>query len=75
MLKVFFIPFFKVCNGLTTNKNKIMNSLKTLSLSFVLTLFFSCYNTAQVNTKQQAVIDAKPVEVPIQKGKARAYFC
>jgi len=29
---------------------------------------------AQVNPKQQAVIDAEPVVVPIKNGKSRAYF-
>ncbi|GAA4236635.1 peptide-methionine (S)-S-oxide reductase MsrA [Postechiella marina] len=40
----------------------------------IFTLLFSCQNTAQVNTKQQAVINADPVTVPIKNGKARAYF-
>lgn len=47
---------------------------KTLTL-FVITLLLSCNNTAQnSNEKQQAVIDADPVVVPIKNGKARAYF-
>lgn len=37
-------------------------------------LLFSCHNSAQVNPEQQAVINAKPVEVSSQNGKARAYF-
>lgn len=37
-------------------------------------LLFSCQNNAQSTKKQQAVINADPVEVPIKKGKARAYF-
>ena len=37
-------------------------------------LLFSCRNSAQVNPEQQAVINAKPVQVPLQNGKARAYF-
>lgn len=41
---------------------------------FIIALLFSCENTAQVNSKQQAVINAKPVEVPLKDGKARAYF-
>lgn len=41
---------------------------------FILALLFSCQNTAQVNSKQQAVINAEPVEVPLKNGKARAYF-
>ena len=44
------------------------------SFTLILALLFSCQNTAQINTKQQAVIDADPVIVPIKNGKARAYF-
>lgn len=44
--------------------------LSILTISFL----FSCHNQAQVNPKQQAVINADPVEVPLQDGKARAYF-
>jgi len=48
--------------------------MKNLLFTFTLALLFSCSNTAQVNPKQQAVIDADPVVVPIKDGKARAYF-
>jgi peptide-methionine (S)-S-oxide reductase len=40
----------------------------------VITLLFSCQNTAQISKEQQAVINAKPIEVPLENGKARAYF-
>jgi len=40
----------------------------------VITLLFSCQNTAQVNSDQQAVINAEPVVVPLENGLARAYF-
>jgi peptide-methionine (S)-S-oxide reductase len=40
----------------------------------VFAILLSCQNSAQVNTKQQKIIDAKPVVVPIENGKARAYF-
>ena len=47
---------------------------KYLSL-LVIAVLFSCNNSAQnINKKQQAVIDADPVVVPIKNGKARAYF-
>ncbi|WP_299113240.1 peptide-methionine (S)-S-oxide reductase MsrA [uncultured Winogradskyella sp.] len=47
---------------------------KYLSL-IVIAVLFSCNNSAQnINKKQQAVIDADPVVVPIKNGKARAYF-
>ncbi|TCK67311.1 peptide-methionine (S)-S-oxide reductase [Winogradskyella wandonensis] len=38
-------------------------------------LLFSCNNAAQnITEKQQAVINAEPIEVPLKDGKARAYF-
>ena len=47
---------------------------KIISL-LTIVLLFNCSNSAQnINPKQQAVIDAKPVVVPIKDGKARAYF-
>lgn len=46
---------------------------KLLSI-ITITLLFSCQNQAQVNPKQQAVINAEPIVVPLKDGKARAYF-
>lgn len=48
--------------------------MKSYVSFLVLAMLFSCQNSAQINTKQQAVIDAKPVVVPIKNGKAKAYF-
>ncbi|WP_179351580.1 peptide-methionine (S)-S-oxide reductase MsrA [Winogradskyella vidalii] len=48
--------------------------MKKLLSVLTITLLFSCHNQAQTNPKQQAVIDAEPVVVPLQDGKARAYF-
>ncbi len=48
--------------------------MKNLLYTCVIALLFSCNNVAQVNPKQQAVIDADPVVVPLKDGKARAYF-
>lgn len=48
--------------------------MKPLLPILFFTLLLSCNNLAQTNPKQQAVINADPVEVPIQDGKARAYF-
>lgn len=48
--------------------------MKTFLLSISLVFLFNCENKAQVNSKQEAVIDVKPVEVPMQNGKAKAYF-
>ena len=48
--------------------------MKKLLTILSISLFFSCHNQAQVNEKQQVVIDAEPIVVPIKDGKARAYF-
>ena len=48
--------------------------MKTFFTTLAITLLFSCQNNAQVNKEQQAVINAKPIEVPIANGKAKAYF-
>jgi len=48
--------------------------MKKLIPLFLIALLFSCQNSAQVNKEQNAVINAKPVEVPIKNGKAKAYF-
>ena len=48
--------------------------MKNMFTFIFVTLLFSCQNNAQVNSKQQAVIDAKPIEVALENGKAKAYF-
>ena len=48
--------------------------MKKLGFALLLSLVFTCQNEAQLNPKQQAVIDAEPVVVPLENGKARAYF-
>ncbi|MEH1007108.1 peptide-methionine (S)-S-oxide reductase MsrA [Winogradskyella sp. ECml5-4] len=48
--------------------------MKKLLSILTITLVFSCHNQAQTNPKQQAVIDAEPVVVPLKDGKAKAYF-
>ena len=48
--------------------------MKRLFTTLAIALLFSCQHNAQVNEKQQAVIDAKPIEVPLKDGKAKAYF-
>ena len=48
--------------------------MKKLIPLFIIALLFSCQNSAQVNKEQNAVINAKPVEVPMKNGKAKAYF-
>lgn len=40
----------------------------------MIALLFNCKNSVQVSSKQQTVIDANPIEVPLQNGKAKAYF-
>ena len=49
-------------------------SFKSLIGVFTLIFLFSCQNQAQENPKQLAVQTAAPIEVPLQKGLARAYF-
>ena len=48
--------------------------MKRIILLLTIALLFSCQNSAQTNKAQEAVINAEPVEVPLKKGKARAYF-
>ncbi|MBD0832384.1 peptide-methionine (S)-S-oxide reductase MsrA [Aestuariibaculum sediminum] len=48
--------------------------MKQLVLAFSLTLMFNCHNKAQNSEKQEAIKNSSPIEVPIQNGKARAYF-
>ncbi len=48
--------------------------MKNILPIIVLALLVSCQNTAQVNNKQHAVINANPIEVPLENGKAKAYF-
>jgi peptide-methionine (S)-S-oxide reductase len=48
--------------------------MKKLMPLFAIALLLSCKNSAQINPKQEAVINAEPIEVPLKNGKARAYF-
>lgn len=48
--------------------------MKNYIALLIIILAFSCQNTAQTNQKQKEVINADPVEVPLENGKARAYF-
>ena len=48
--------------------------MKNILPLIVITTLFSCRNYAQINPDQQAVINAKPIEVSLKNGKARAYF-
>ncbi|WP_460218011.1 peptide-methionine (S)-S-oxide reductase MsrA [Psychroserpens sp. MEBiC05023] len=48
--------------------------MKKIVSTLAIIILFSCQNNAQINEKQQAVINADPIEVPIENGKARAYF-
>ena len=57
-------------------KEKIITTLfmKTILSTLLLTVFFSCQNTAQQAPQQQKIANADPVEVPIENGMAKAYF-
>jgi len=48
--------------------------MKQIFSVLLITTLFSCQNNAQTNSKQQAVVDARPTEIPLQNGKAKAYF-
>ncbi|MBJ6369633.1 peptide-methionine (S)-S-oxide reductase MsrA [Snuella sedimenti] len=48
--------------------------MKHLFASLLLILLCSCQNTAQTKKANQATTAQEPVEIPIQNGKARAYF-
>ncbi|MBO6879010.1 peptide-methionine (S)-S-oxide reductase MsrA [Winogradskyella sp.] len=49
--------------------------MKKLLSILSIALLFSCHNSAQnSNPKQQEVINAEPVEVPMENGMAKAYF-
>ena len=51
-----------------------MLDLKSLFTTLLVIMLFSCNNMAQQNAEQQAVINAQPIEVALQNGKAKAYF-
>lgn len=48
--------------------------MKKLICLLIITLLFSCQNSAQTNKEQDAVKNAEPIEVKIKNGQARAYF-
>jgi peptide-methionine (S)-S-oxide reductase len=48
--------------------------MKKLIPLLILTILFSCNNQAQTNPKQEALKTATPVSVPLEDGKAKAYF-
>jgi len=56
-------------------------NIKTLALASILIIAFSCQNNAQTKTTkskkskiEQGLMNAAPITVPLQNGKARAYF-
>ena len=76
-MKAFFIAIFDRISFSLRQKTKLKNmatQFKSILSTLLIVLFFSCNNMAQQNPEQQAVIDAKPIEVPIQNGLAKAYF-
>ncbi len=48
--------------------------MKNIVFTICITLLFSCQNSGQTKKNQDAVINGKPIEVPLQNGKAKAYF-
>lgn len=51
-----------------------MKSIKLSILTLITIFAFSCKNEAQSNSKQNAIITAKPKQVTATKHEARAYF-
>ena len=56
-------------------------NIKTIALASILIIAFSCKNNTQGKTTkskknkiEQGLMNAAPIEVPLQNGKARAYF-
>lgn len=77
ILKAFFKEGFFIFKVFVFYSSIISIYLKLMKNIFpilVVALLVSCQNTAQVNKKQQEVINANPVEVPLENGKAKAYF-
>jgi peptide-methionine (S)-S-oxide reductase len=60
--------------GDQVKKQRHIMKFKFASLLLVATFLFSCQNQAQVNKTQQEVINAAPIEVPLEDGLAKAYF-
>jgi len=52
----------------------VASHLKSIFSPLFIVLLFSCNNMAQENQEQQAVINAEPIEAPIQNELAKAYF-
>ncbi|WP_406683016.1 peptide-methionine (S)-S-oxide reductase MsrA [Seonamhaeicola sp. MEBiC1930] len=48
--------------------------MKNLITLLAVTILFSCQNSAQSKKAHESIINAKPIEVPLENGKARAYF-
>ncbi len=48
--------------------------MKNIITTTALIVLFNCQNSAQVNPKQLEVINADPIEVPLENGLAKAYF-
>ncbi len=48
--------------------------MKNVFTLLSIALLFSCQNSAQTKQELENVVNAKPVEVPLENGKAKAYF-
>ncbi|WP_370476920.1 peptide-methionine (S)-S-oxide reductase MsrA [Tamlana flava] len=48
--------------------------MKNLITLLIVTLIFSCQNSAQNKKKQEAITNAQPVQVPMENGLTKAYF-
>ncbi|RED48302.1 peptide-methionine (S)-S-oxide reductase MsrA [Seonamhaeicola aphaedonensis] len=48
--------------------------MKNIFTLLFITLLFSCQNSAQSKQQKESIKNAKAIEVPIENGKAKAYF-
>ncbi|OEK09017.1 peptide-methionine (S)-S-oxide reductase [Flavivirga aquatica] len=48
--------------------------MKKIIPLILVALFYNCKNQAQTKEEKETIINAKPVEVPLENGKAKAYF-
>ncbi len=69
---LFNITFTSLKKNECNFEKKIMKTILSIIISFNLSIV-SCQSKT-TNEKQEAIINSKPIEVPVQNGLAKAYF-